>query len=60
MKISIEDRAQDLLGRFSVEAAVQDALARVSDQGVYEKSPQTISVRDLKVRPLFKLSITDL
>ena len=56
MKISVEDRAQDLLDRFSVEAAVQDPCVRLSVQGVYRRSPQKIFVRDLKVRSLFKLS----
>ena len=55
MKISVEDRAQDLLDRFSVEAAVQNPCARLSAQGVYRISPQKISVRDLKV-----ISIKDL
>ena len=60
VKISVEDRAQDLLERFSVEAAVQDPCVRLSVQGVYRRSPQKIFVRDLKVRSLFKLSINDL
>ena len=30
VKISVEDRLQDLLGRFSVEAAVQDPFVRLS------------------------------
>ena len=47
--------AQDLLGRFSVEAAVQDPCVWVSVQGVYRRSPQKIFVRDLKVRSLFQL-----
>ena len=59
MKISVEDRAQDLLDRFSVEAA-QDPFVRVSVQGVYERSQQRICVRDLNVRSLFTLSIKDL
>ena len=33
VKISVEDRAQDLLDRFSVEAAVQDPCERLSVQG---------------------------
>ena len=57
MKISVEDRVQDLLDRFFVEAAVQDPFVRLSVQGVYKRSPQKIFVRDLKVRSLFKLSI---
>ena len=32
MKISVEDRAQDLLDRFSVEAAVQDPCVRLQAQ----------------------------
>ena len=47
MKISVEDRAQDLLDRFFVEAAVQDPCARLSAQGVYRKSLRKIFVRDL-------------
>ena len=57
MKISVEDRAQDLLDRFSVEAAVQDPCVRLSVQGVYRRSPQKIFVRDLKVGSLFKLCL---
>ena len=57
MKIPVEDRVQDLLDRFFVEAAVQDPFVRLSVQGVYKRSPQKIFVRDLKVRSLFKLSI---
>ena len=45
---------QDLLDRFSVEAAVQNPFVRLSAQGVYKTSPQGISVRDLK------LSVKDL
>ena len=48
VKISVEDRAQDLLDRFSVEAAVQDACVRLPAQGAYRRSPQKIFVRDLK------------
>ena len=47
MKISVEDRAQDLLDRFFVEAAVQDPCVRLSAQGVYRKSLRKIFVRDL-------------
>ena len=47
-KISVEDRAQDLLDRFSVEAAVQDPCVRLSVQVVYKRSPQKICVKDLK------------
>ena len=47
MKISVEGRAQDLLDRFSVEAAVPDPCARLSVQGVYRRSLQEIFVRDL-------------
>ena len=60
VKISVEDRAQDLLDRFSVEAAVQDFCVTLSEQGVYRKSPQKSFVTDLKVRTLFKLSINDI
>ena len=56
LKISVEDRAQDLLDRFSVEAAVQDPCVRLSVQGVLKRSRQKIFVRDLNVRSLFKLS----
>jgi len=59
VKISAEDCAQDLLGRFSVEAAVQDPCVWVSVQGVYRRSPQKIFVRDLKVRSLFQLKISE-
>ena len=59
VKISVEDHAQDLLDRFSVDAAVQDPCVRLSVQGVYRRSPQKIFVRDLKVRSLFKQSIND-
>ena len=48
MKISVEDRAQDLFDRFSVEAAVQDPCVRLSVQGVYRRSPQKIFVRGLE------------
>ena len=40
MRISVEDRAQDLLDRFSVEVAVQDPAVGLSVQGVYRRSPQ--------------------
>ena len=60
LKIHVEDRAQDLLDRFSVEAAVQDPCVRLSVQGVYKRSPQRIFARDLIERSLFKLSINDL
>ena len=61
VKISAEDRAQNLLDRFSVEATVQDpfarlsvqGVARLSVQGVYKRFPQKISVRDLWARSLF-------
>ena len=52
VNISVEDRAQDFLERFSVEAAEQDPCVRLSAQGVYRRSPQKIFVRDLKVRSL--------
>ena len=51
-KISVEDRAQDLLERFSVEAAVQDPCVRLSVPGVFMRSPQKIFVRDLCTRSL--------
>ena len=53
-------KMQDLLERFSVEAAVQDPCVRLSVQGAYRRSPQKIFVRDIKVRPLSKLSINHL
>jgi len=56
VKFFVEDRAQDLPERFSVEATVQDPFIRLSAQGVCRRSPQKIFVRDLKVRSLFKLS----
>ena len=59
-KISEEDHAQDLLDRFSVEAAVQDFCVRLSVHGAKRRSPQKICVRALKVRSLFKLSKNDL
>ena len=59
MKISVEDRVQDRLDRFFVEAAVQDPFVRLSVQGAYKRSPQNISIRDLKVISLFKLSKKD-
>ena len=43
VKISVEDRAEDLLDRFSVEAAVQNPFVRLSVQGVYKRSPKKIS-----------------
>jgi len=61
VRISVEDSAQDVLERFSVEAAVQDSCVGLSSvQGVYRRSPQKIFVRDLKVRSLAKLSENDL
>ena len=60
VKISVEDRAQDLLEGFWVEAAVQDPCVRLSAQGAYRRSPQKIFVRDLKGRSLPKLSRNDL
>ena len=48
MKISGEARAQDLLGGFCVEAAVQDPCVRLSVQGVYTRTPPKIFARDLK------------
>ena len=55
VKISVEDRAQDLLETFSVEAAVQDPCVSLPVQGVYRRSPRKIFVRDFKVRSLFKM-----
>ena len=40
-------KMQDLLERFSVEAAVQDPCVRLSVQGAYRRSPRKIFVRDL-------------
>ena len=51
VKISVDDRAQDLLDRFSVEASVQDPCVRLSGlsvQGVCRRSPKEVFVRDLK------------
>ena len=44
MKSSAEDRVQDLLDRFCVEAAVQDPFARLSVQSVCG-SPQRRSLQ---------------
>ena len=66
--MSVEDRAQDLLDRFSVEAAVQNRIARLSVQSVnkrsprkksvYQRSQSKISVQALyKKRPLSKISV---
>ena len=59
VEISVEDRAQDLLDRFCVEAAVQDLFVRLSVQGVLG-SPQKIPATNLKARSLVKLPIRDL
>ena len=59
-KISVEDRAQDLLDRFPVEVVVQDPCVRLSVQGAYRASPNKIFVRDLKISTLFKQSFNDL
>ena len=56
VKISVKDRAQDILDRFCVKAAVQDPCVRLAVQGVYKRFPQKISVSNLKVRSLLKLS----
>ena len=48
VKISVEDRAQDLTEKFSVEAAVQDSCVRLSVQGV--------SIGDLHRRSLHGIS----
>ena len=42
VKISVEDRAQDLVDRLSVEAAVQDPCVTLSVQGVCRTSPQDL------------------
>ena len=59
-KMSVEDRAQDLLDRFPVEVVVQDPCVRLSVQGAYRTSPNKIFVRDLKISSLFKQSFNDL
>jgi hypothetical protein len=56
VKISVDDRAQGLLDRFSEEAAVQDPCIRLSVQDAYRRSAQKVFVRDLKERSLFKVS----
>ena len=43
MKTSAQVRAQDLLDRFSVEAAVQDQCARLSVQGVGDLHRRSLS-----------------
>ena len=48
---SAEDHVQDLLDGFFVEA-VQNPFVRLPVQGVYKRSPQRISVRDLTVQAL--------
>ena len=48
MKTSAEDRAQDLFGRFSVEAAVQDHCARLFVQ---------ITAEDLRKGSQGKISV---
>jgi hypothetical protein len=67
VKISVEDRAQYLLDRFSVEAAVQDPFESLPAQGLYKRSPQKISVQVLcniflsKIFVLFhQVSVQDL
>ena len=60
LKIFVEDREQDLLDRFSVEAAVQDPCVRLPAPGVYRRSLQKIFLRDLEARFLRKLSVQDL
>ena len=49
VKISVEDRAQDLLDGFSVEAAVQDPSVSLSAQGVFRRSAQKIFVSQSKI-----------
>ena len=56
--IPVEDRAQDLFDRFSVEAALQDPFVRLSAQGVYKRSPRRIPVRDLSVQTLYQRSLS--
>jgi hypothetical protein len=52
VKISVEDRAQDLFEKFSVKAAVQDPCVRLSVQCLYEISTgilkNKISVQAIK------------
>ena len=52
VKISVEDRAQDLSDRFSVEAAVQDRCVTLPVQHAHGRSAQKIFARDLRVRYL--------
>ena len=52
VKISVEDHAQDLLDRFSVDAAVQDPCVRLSVQGVYRRSPQKICKSKISVQTI--------
>jgi hypothetical protein len=57
VKISVEDCAQDLLDKFSVEAAAKDPRVRLPAQGVYRRSPQKIFVRDqrkISVQAIYK------
>ena len=55
MKISVEDRAHDLLDRFSVEAGVQDPFARLFVQA-RRRSQRKVSVQVLSPRSLSKMS----
>ena len=43
--MSAEDRVRDIRDRFCVETAVQDPFVWLSVQGVYERSPQKLSVK---------------
>ena len=45
-----------LRDRLCVETAVQDPFGRLSVQDIYKASPQKLSVKNLKVRSLFKRS----
>ena len=56
MKVSVEDRAQDLLERFSVETAVQDpCVSYLSKVSIGDLHKKIFVIKDLKIRSLFKL-----
>lgn len=63
MKISVEDRAQDFLERFSVESAVQDPCVRISNNDLRrplcEISVQA-PVRAFTARFMYETSLQDL
>ena len=63
LKIFVEDCEQDLLDRFSVEAAVQDPCVRLPAPGVYRRSLQKIfqgiSKQDFWSSYLYKISEQD-